>query len=314
MAKDNSELIDVNSDVKDRVMEVSHIQSLIYVIRGKQVMLDSDLAILYQVETKTFNQAVKRNIERFPENFRFQLKKEEYDSLRSQFVTSKEGRGGRRYLPYVFTEQGIAMLSAVLRSDIAIQVSIRIMETFVEMRKYMANTSLLYDRMNAIEERQITYQNETNEKFDKVFAYISDHEESQQKIFFDGQIYDAFSLIVSLIQKAEKEIVLIDGYVDIGTLNLLTKKNENVTVVMYTLKRTKLSQEDVNNFNSQYPLLEVRYTKVFHDRFLILDKKNVYHIGASLKDAGKKCFGISLIEDAGIVRDILQRLEIETEE
>ena len=188
MAKDNSELIDVNSDVKDRVMEVSHIQSLIYVIRGKQVMLDSDLAILYQVETKTFNQAVKRNIERFPENFRFQLKKEEYDSLRSQFVTSKEGRGGRRYLPYVFTEQGIAMLSAVLRSDIAIQVSIRIMETFVEMRKYMANTSLLYDRMNAIEERQITYQNETNEKFDKVFAYISDHEESQQKIFFDGQI------------------------------------------------------------------------------------------------------------------------------
>ena len=118
-------------------------------------MLDSDLAILYQVETKTFNQAVKRNIERFPENFRFQLKKEEYDSLRSQFVTSKEGRGGRRYLPYVFTEQGIAML-------FAIQVSIRIMETFVEMRKYMANTSLLYDRMNAIEERQITYQNETN--------------------------------------------------------------------------------------------------------------------------------------------------------
>ena len=135
-----------------------------------------------------------------------------------------------------------------------------------------------------------------------------------RKSFFDGQIYDAFSLIVSLIQKAEKEIVLIDGYVDIGTLNLLTKKNENVTVVMYTLKRTKLSQEDVNNFNSQYPLLEVRYTKVFHDRFLILDKKNVYHIGASLKDAGKKCFGISLIEDAGIVRDILQRLEIETEE
>lgn len=138
MAKDNSELIDVNSDENDRVREASHIQSLIYVIRGKQVMLDSDLAILYQVETKTFNQAVKRNIERFPENFRFQLKKEEYDSLRSQFVTSKEGRGGRRYLPYVFTEQGIAMLSAVLRSDIAIQVSIRIIETFVEMRKYMA--------------------------------------------------------------------------------------------------------------------------------------------------------------------------------
>lgn len=256
MAKDNSELIDVNSDVKDRVMEVSHIQSLIYVIRGKQVMLDSDLAILYQVETKTFNQAVKRNIERFPENFRFQLKKEEYDSLRSQFVTSKEGRGGRRYLPYVFTEQGIAMLSAVLRSDIAIQVSIRIMETFVEMRKYMANTSLLYDRMNAIEERQITYQNETNEKFDKVFAYISDHEESQQKIFFDGQIYDAFSLLIDLVASATKSLVLVDNYVDVGTLNILSKKKENVSVTIYTVRKTRLSEKDIETFNQQYPKLE----------------------------------------------------------
>ena len=299
MAKDNSELIDVNSDVKDRVMEVSHIQSLIYVIRGKQVMLDSDLAILYQVETKTFNQAVKRNIERFPENFRFQLKKEEYDSLRSQ---------------YVFTEQGIAMLSAVLRSDIAIQVSIRIMETFVEMRKYMANTSLLYDRMNAIEERQITYQNETNEKFDKVFAYISDHEESQQKIFFDGQIYDAFSLLIDLVASATKSLVLVDNYVDVGTLNILSKKKENVSVTIYTVRKTRLSEKDIETFNQQYPKLEVNYTGVFHDRFLIIDDKKAYHIGASLKDAGKKCFAISLLNDSGVIYDILQRLDIETEE
>lgn len=299
MAKDNSELIDVNSDVKDRVMEVSHIQSLIYVIRGKQVMLDSDLAILYQVETKTFNQAVKRNIERFPENFRFQL---------------KEGRGGRRYLPYVFTEQGIAMLSAVLRSDIAIQVSIRIMETFVEMRKYMANTSLLYDRMNAIEERQITYQNETNEKFDKVFAYISDHEESQQKIFFDGQIYDAFSLLIDLVASATKSLVLVDNYVDVGTLNILSKKKENVSVTIYTVRKTRLSEKDIETFNQQYPKLEVNYTGVFHDRFLIIDDKKAYHIGASLKDAGKKCFAISLLNDSGVIYDILQRLDIETEE
>ena len=139
MAKDNSELIDVNSDVKDRVMEVSHIQSLIYVIRGKQVMLDSDLAILYQVETKTFNQAVKRNIERFPENFRFQLKKEEYDSLRSQFVTSN--KGGTRYMPFAFTEQGVSMLSSVLRSDAAIQVNIAVMRAFVAMRNYIATTT-----------------------------------------------------------------------------------------------------------------------------------------------------------------------------
>ncbi len=206
------------------------------------------------------------------------------------------------------------MLASVLHSEVAIKVSIGIMRTFVEMRRFIANNALLFERISNVELKQLEYQKQTDEKLDQIFEYISDHEESNQKVFFDGQIYDAFSLIVSLIQKAEKEIVLIDGYVDIGTLNLLTKKNENVTVVMYTLKRTKLSQEDVNNFNSQYPLLEVRYTKVFHDRFLILDKKNVYHIGASLKDAGKKCFGISLIEDAGIVRDILQRLEIETEE
>ena len=275
------------------------IEKMIYVIRDKQVMLDSDLAVLYQVETGALNRAVKRNISRFPEDFRFQLTNEEYQNLRCQtgissFAQDENNYGGRRTLPYVFTEQGISMLASVLHSEVAIKVSIGIMRTFVEMRRFIANNALLLERISNVELKQLEYQKQTDEKLD--------------------QIFDAFSLIVSLIQKAEKEIVLIDGYVDIGTLNLLTKKNENVTVVMYTLKRTKLSQEDVNNFNSQYPLLEVRYTKVFHDRFLILDKKNVYHIGASLKDAGKKCFGISLIEDAGIVRDILQRLEIETEE
>ena len=275
------------------------IEKMIYVIRDKQVMLDSDLVVLYQVETGALNRAVKRNISRFPEDFRFQLTKEEYQNLRCQtgissLAQGENNYGGRRTLPYVFTEQGISMLASVLHSEVAIKVSIGIMRTFVEMRRFIANNALLFERISNVELKQLEYQKQTDEKLD--------------------QIFDAFSLIVSLIQKAEKEIVLIDGYVDIGTLNLLTKKNENVTVVMYTLKRTKLSQEDVNNFNSQYPLLEVRYTKVYHDRFLILDKKNVYHIGASLKDAGKKCFGISLIEDAGIVRDILQRLEIETEE
>ena len=274
------------------------IEKMIYVIRDKQVMLDSDLAILYQVETGALNRAVKRNISRFPEDFRFQLTKEEYQNLRCQtgissFAQGENNYGGRRTLPYVFTEQGISMLASVLHSEVAIKVSIGIMRTFVEMRRFIANNALLFERISNVELKQLEYQKQTDEKLD--------------------QIFDAFSLIVSLIQKAEKEIVLIDGYVDIGTLNLLTKKNENVTVVMYTLKRTKLSQEDVNNFNSQYPLLEVRYTKVFHDRFLILDKKNVYHIGASLKDAGKSVLEF-LIEDAGIVRDILQRLEIETEE
>ncbi len=292
----------------------SDIKSLIYVIRNQQVMLDSDLAMLYQVETKRLNEAVKRNISRFPEKFRFQLTKDECENLKSQIATSSSdinnGYGGRRKLPFVFTEQGIAMLSAVLRSDVAIRVSIRIMETFVEMRKYMANTSLLYERLNAMEVRQTNYQLETDERFEKVFEYISEHEESSQKIFFDGQIYDAFSLLVRLIGTADKEITLIDGYVGVETLNLLIKKKSDVPVTIYTQRRTMLSKTDVENFNAQYPTLKIKYTKAFHDRFLILDRMTAYHIGASLKDAGKKCFGINLIQDVSIVKDILQRLEL----
>lgn len=241
------------------VMNETDLRSLVYVIRGQQVMLDSDLAALYQVETKVFNQAVSRNIERFPENFRFQLTAEEYVALRSQLVTSN-GRGGRRYLPYAFTEQGIAMLSGVLRSDVAVQMSIRIMNTFVEMRRFIANNALLFERISNIELKQLEYQKSTDERFDKVFRYIDDHAESQQKIFFDGQIYDAFSLLVSLIQKAEREIVLIDGYVDVNTLNLLAKKQPNVRVKCYTYASARLTNQDVAQFNAQYPTLEVTRT------------------------------------------------------
>ncbi len=315
MEKEDTMLQESKASDLDNIVELGHIQSLIYVVRGKQVMLDSDLAELYQVETGALNRAVKRNENRFPEDFRFQLTKDEYTNLKCQTGISSESEyGGRRKLPYVFTEQGIAMLSAVLRSDIAIQVSIRIMETFVEMRKYMANTSLLYDRMNAMEEKQIIYQNETNEKFDKVFAYISDHEESQQKIFFDGQIYDAFSLLIDFIGSATKSIVLVDNYVDVGTLNILAKKKTDVAVIVYTVRKTKLSEKDVEAFNQQYPILEVKYTGVFHDRFLIIDNEKAYHIGASLKDAGKKCFAISKLNDSGVIYDILQRLDIESTE
>jgi hypothetical protein len=289
------------------------IQNMIYTIRGQQVMLDSDLAMLYQVETKVFNQSVKRNIERFPENFRFQLTKEEYASLRSQIVTSN-GQGGRRYMPYVFTEQGIAMLSSVLRSDIAIQISIKIMNSFVEMRRFMANNAVMFDRINKMEVRQLEFQRDTEEKFKKIFDYISDHEESAQKIFFDGQIYDAFSLLVELVSKADNKLVLVDNYVDVGTLNILAKKKPGVEVTVYTVKKTKLSVNDVSNFNQQYPVLNIKYTGAFHDRFLIIDDKFAYHIGASMKDAGKKCFGINLIEDVKIVADILARLNLESEE
>ena len=299
-----TDIVPVNVDIKD-------IQSLIYVIRGKQVMLDSDLALLYQVETKTLNRSVKRNIKRFPEDFCFQLTEEEF--LRCQNGTSKddegEGRGGRRYLPYVFTEQGISMLSAILRSDVAINVSIGIMRAFVEMRRFLANNSLILSRVNELEVKQLEYQKSTDERFDKVFQYIEDHAESEQKIFFDGQIYDAFSLLTSIIKKAKKEIILIDGYVDVDTLNILAKKNSGVDVRIYTFPSATITNKDCGNFNAQYPTLAVKKTPVFHDRFLILDGNTAYHIGSSLKDAGKKCFGISLMEDPDIVNDLMNRLK-----
>lgn len=294
------------------------IENLIHYIRGQQVMIDSDLALLYNVETKRLNESVKRNSKRFPESFCFQLTEDEYADLKSQIATSNtentSSKGGRRYLPYVFTEQGIAMLSAVLRSDEAIQVSVNIMNAFVKMRRFLAENALMFDKLNSLELKQLQYQKESNEKFDQIFAYISEHEEVGQKIFFEGQIYDAFSLLVSLVGKAEKSIVLIDNYVDVGTLNILAKKKDGVDVTIYTVRRTRLASQDIANFNSQYPTLTVNYTGVFHDRFLIIDEETAYHIGASIKDAGKKCFGISRIEDVGIVSDILQRLEIETEE
>lgn len=315
LAEENVELVPTVADKTEEKIE-----NLIHYIRGEQVMLDSDLAMLYNVETKRLNENVKRNSKRFPENFCFQLSEDEYAELRSQNATSNmeletsSTKGGRRYLPYAFTEQGIAMLSAVLRSDEAIQVSVNIMNTFVKMRRFLAENALMFDRLNSMELKQLEYQRESNEKFDQIFAYISEHEEIGQRIFFDGQIYDAFSLLVSLVEKAEKSIVLIDNYVDVGTLNILSKKKVGVDVTVYTVRRTRLSSQDIDNFNTQYPNLTVNYTGVFHDRFLIIDEKTAYHIGASIKDAGKKCFGINLIEDAHIISDIIQRLEIETED
>ena len=313
--------VDLSDNINVPVMVDSteeRIENLIHYVRGQQVMIDSDLALLYNVETKRLNESVKRNAKRFPNNFCFQLTEDEYADLRSQIATSNtentSSKGGRRYLPYVFTEQGIAMLSAVLRSDEAIQVSVNIMNAFVKMRRFLAENALMFDKLNSLELKQLEYQKESNEKFNQIFAYISEHEEVGQKIFFEGQIYDAFSLLVSLVGKAEQSIVLIDNYVDVGTLNILAKKKDGVDVTIYTVRRTRLASQDIANFNSQYPTLTVNYTGVFHDRFLVIDEETAYHIGASIKDAGKKCFGISRIEDVGIISDILQRLEIETEE
>ncbi len=290
-------IIEINSN---------HIKSLIYLIRGKQVMLDSDLAKLYQVETKQLTRQVRRNISRFPEKFMFQLTKEELANLRCQIGTSslKNEHGGRRYSPYVFTEQGIAMLSAILRSDIAIQVSIRIMDAFVEMRRFLVNNEELFSRIAKMELKQL----ETDEKLEQVFNYIATSKEVTQKIFFEGQIYDAFTLFIEIIQKADKNIILIDNYISVDTLNILAKRKNAVKIDIYTSKKTKISDSDTEKFNSQYKNLKLKFTDKFHDRFLILDKTICYHIGASLKDAGKKSFAITKFEDKKIAKEILAKI------
>ena len=198
-------------------------------------------------------------------------------------------------MPNVFTEQGIYMLATVLKGELAETQSIFIMRAFREMRHFIANNAALFDRISKVELKQL----ETDKRVDQLFECIGEHTETHQKIFYDGQIYDAFSLLIELIQKAEQEIILIDGYVDVSTLNILAKKQSGVAVTIYTFTKTKLTAQDVAAFNAQYPQMEVKHTNIFHDRFLILDGKTVYHIGASLKDAGKKCFGITLMKDAG---------------
>ena len=295
-------------------MQVNDFGNRIYTIRGKQVMLDYELAALYGYEVRALNQQVKRNIERFPDDFMFQLTKEEVEGVKSQFVISPFSNfyagqeGGRRKPPYAFTEQGIYMLATVLKGKVAEQQSIFIMRAFREMRQFISNNALLFEKISHIELKQLEYQKSTNEKLEKVFQYIEDQTESKQKIFFDGQIYDAFSFITSIVQKAQNEIILIDGYVDVGTLNILAKKNATVDVKIYTYASASITNNDIVNFNAQYPTLTVEKTQMFHDRFIILDGKTVYHIGASLKDAGKKCFAISLLEDTENAMNLINRL------
>ena len=288
------------------IVDNKEIQSMIYTFRGRQVMLDSDLAMLYQVETKYLNRQRNRNAERFPEDFCFQLSKEEYEILRCQNVTSKNenGSGGRRYLPYVFTEQGIAMLSSVLKSEVAAKASINIMRAFVEMRKFFISNNEMFARLDRVELKQL----ETDKKLEEVFDYIATTKEVKQKIFFNGQIYDAFSLMVELVEKAEKELILIDNYVDVNTLNILSKKRKQVDVMIVTSGKGNLTKKDVTKFNSQYPKLTVKINEDFHDRFIIIDRTEVYHIGASIKDAGKKSFGITKLDVEDLTKSLLAKV------
>ena len=312
MEKENDNVILVNKKLDVVKSETENIKNLIYTIRGKQVMLDSDVAMLYHYETKKINQTVKRNIERFPKKFCFQLTEDEMENLRSQFVTSslkKENYGGRRSLPYVFTEQGIAMLSGLLKNKIAVQVSIYIMDAFVEMRKFITNNAQVFERLTNVEYK-IFEQNkmltEHEKKFEKVFNELQKEKiaEFKQSIFFEGQIYDAYSLIMDIIKRAKQKILIIDNYIDDSILKMLSKKNKDVEVVILTSQNCNLNKLDINKFNKQYPVLKLAYTNKFHDRFIVIDNKELYHLGASLKDLGKKCFAISKIEDMGYVEKI----------
>mgnify|MGYP000913691299 CR=1 FL=1 len=249
---------------------------------------------------------MKRNIARFPERFCFQITEVEYKNLRFQNGTSSTNNnyGGRRYMPYMFIEQGITILSSVLKSDVATKVSVNIMRAFVEMRKFVLSNREMFARLDRIELKQL----ETDKKLEEVFNYIASNTEVKQKIFFDGQIYDAFSFIADLVGKAQSKLILIDNYVDVNTLNILCKKNSGVDVLIATAGKGSLSTKDVTKFNAQYPKLSVKTTMDFHDRFLIIDEAEVYHVGASIKDAGKKSFGITKIEDKDLVKSLVNKV------
>lgn len=291
------------------IIPYDDIKNLIYTIRGKQVMLDSDVAMLYHYETKNINKAVKRNINRFPEDFCFQLTKSERDQMWFQNGTTLKEENikyrSEKYLPYAFTEQGIAMLSGILKNDIAINVSINIMRAFIEMRKFINTNKNLFEKVINIENKMEKKFLEQDKKFDLVFNQLQQEKIIKQNIFFDGQIYDAYSLIVDIIKKAQKQILIIDNYVDDSILKMLTKKKSNIEVIILTSSRSNITPLDIKKFNQEYPVLKVSKTNKFHDRFMVIDHQEMYHLGASIKDLGKKCFGINRIEDTEIIEKII---------
>ena len=285
------------------VVNEETIKNKIYSIRGLQVILDRDLAGLYNVKSIRLREQVKRNIERFPNDFMFQLNENEVNLMVSQnAIPSKQHLGGS--LPYVFTEQGVAMLSAVLKSKTAIQTSIYIIDAFVKMRKFISNNALIFQRLDSLEQKQF----KTDEKVDAVLNAIEDKSiKPKQGIFYDGEVYDAYLFVSDLVKSAKVSIILIDNYCDDSVLTLLSKREANVKASIYTKNITKQLQLDQEKHNIQYPKIALKKFNSSHDRFLIIDSKDVYHIGASLKDLGKKWFAFSKFEMDAL--DILLRLE-----
>ncbi len=283
------------------LFKAEYIQNRIFTIRDIQVMVDRDLAELYQVPVKRLNEQVKRNIDRFPEEFRFQLNIEEKNKLVAncdRFKSLKHSSVN----PYVFTEQGVAMLSAVLHSKIAVNMSILIMNAFVKIRKFITKNAGLFQRLEKVENKQI----ETNKNIEKIFDIIESREiQPKQGIFFEGQIFDAYKFISDLIKTAKKSIILIDNYIDESVLTLFTKRKKNILLTILTKKISEKLKLDVQKFNKQYPTVTLKKFSKAHDRFLIIDEKIVYHLGASLKDLGKKWFAFSKMDISAV--DILKK-------
>jgi hypothetical protein len=279
------------------------IESRIFTIRGIQIMLDSDLAEIYRTETKFINRAIKRNPLRFPASFVFQLSEIEWENLKCQFGTSSS-HGGRRTIPFVFTEQGVAMLSSVLNTETAIQASIQIMQAFVSMRKFLLNNASVFQRLDQIEIKQL----KTDQKLEQIFNALEAGQPKPDKgIFFDGQVFDAYLFVADLIKNARTSIILIDNYVDESVLSLLSKRPEKANAMIYTKKISKTLELDLEKHNSQYPPIVIQELQESHDRFLIIDQTELYHIGASLKDLGKNWFGFSKMDH--LTETILNKLK-----
>ena len=300
-----------NITIYNSLDSLKEIEERIFCIRGVQVMIDKDLAEIYKVKTKALNQAVKRNIERFPERFMFQISDNELHKLVTicdRFKTLKHSSSN----PYAFTEQGVSMLASVLNSETAVQKSIKIIDAFVAMRRFIQSNAKLFIELDHLR-KEVSETNshlqENDRKIEHILTIMDKHKiEDRQKLFFDGQIYDAFSFMVSLVQKAEKEIILIDNYAGVGTLDVLSKKKENVDIQLFTSKKAKITQSDIDKFNAQYPTITLNYTETFHDRFLIIDSSLAYSIGSSVKDAGKRCFAVTQINEEWMVKMILERI------
>jgi phage regulator Rha-like protein len=276
---------------ENELIKIDEIKNRIFTIRGMQVMLDSDLAELYGVETKRLNEQVRRNIERFPEQFCFKLTEDESEILKSQNATSSWG--GRRTSPFVFSEHGVAMVATVLKSNIAVKISIEIIKAFVFMRKALSDRSNVFNRLQFLEIKQI----ETDRRLSEVFkAMENDQLLPKQGVLFDGQIFEAHKFVSDIVRSAEKSIILIDNYVDDTVLTLFSKRKQGVTLKIFTKNLSKQLQLDTKKFNEQFPPVEIKEFNHSHDRFMIIDDKDLYHFGASLKDLGKKWFGFSKMD------------------